>query len=183
METAVKTSTKTKWALDPTHSEIVFKVKHLMITNVKGEFRKFNAEIESNGQDFTNASIKATIDASSIFTNEDNRDGHLKSGDFFDVENHKELTFVGTSFTKKGEDEYDLSGKLTIKGVTKDVTFSVEFGGVAKDPWGNEKAGFSLSGKINRTDFGLNWNAALETGGVIVSEEVRINAEVQFIKK
>ena len=183
METTVKTSTKTKWALDPTHSELVFKVKHLMITNVKGEFRKFNAEIESDGKDFTNASIKATIDASSIFTNEDNRDGHLKSPDFFDVENHKELSFVGTSFNRKGEDEYELTGKLTIKGVTKEVTFTVEFGGVTKDPWGNEKAGFSLSGKINRTDFGLNWNAALETGGVLVSEEVRINAEVQFIKK
>lgn len=183
METTVKTSTKTKWALDPTHSEIVFKVKHLMITNVKGEFRKFNAEIESEGRDFSNASIKATVDASSIFTNEDNRDGHLKSADFFDVENYKELSFVGTSFNKKGEDEYELTGKLTIKGVTKDVTFSVEFGGVTKDPWGNEKAGFSLSGKINRTDFGLNWNAALEAGGVLVSEEVKINAEVQFVKK
>jgi polyisoprenoid-binding protein YceI len=183
METTAKTSTKTKWALDPTHSELVFKVKHLMITNVKGEFRKFNAEIESDGKDFSNASIKATIDASSIFTNEDNRDGHLKSPDFFDVENHKELSFVGTSFKKKGEDEYELTGKLTIKGVTKDVTFTVEFGGVTKDPWGNEKAGFSLSGKINRTDFGLNWNAALETGGVLVSEEVKINAEMQFVKK
>jgi polyisoprenoid-binding protein YceI len=183
METTVKTSTKTKWVLDPTHSELVFKVKHLMITNVKGEFRKFNAEIESDGKDFTNASIKATIDASSIFTNEDNRDGHLKSADFFDVENYKELAFVGTSFTRKGEDEYQLNGKLTIKGVTKDVTFTVEFGGVTKDPWGNEKAGFSLNGKINRTDFGLNWNAALETGGVLVSEEVKISAEVQFVKK
>lgn len=183
METAVKTSTKTKWTLDPTHSEVVFKVKHLMITNVKGEFRKFNAEIESDGKDFTNASIKATIDASSIFTNEDNRDAHLKSADFFDVENYKELAFAGTSFTKKGEDEYELKGKLTIKGVTKDVAFTVEFGGVSKDPWGNEKAGFSLNGKINRTDFGLNWNAALEAGGVLVSEEVKISAEVQFVKK
>lgn len=183
METTVKTAAKTKWVLDPTHSEIVFKVKHLMITNVKGEFRKFNAEIESEGTDFANASIKATIDASSIYTNEDNRDGHLKSAEFFDVENYKELAFVGTSFKRKGEDEYELIGKLTIKGVTKDVTFTVEFGGVTKDPWGNEKAGFSLNGKINRTDFGLNWNAALEAGGVLVSEEVKINAEVQFVKK
>ncbi len=183
METTVKTSTKTKWAIDPTHSEIVFKVKHLMITNVKGEFRKFNVEIESDGKDFTNASISATIDASSIFTNEDNRDGHLKSADFFDVENYKELFFVGTSFNRKGEDEYELNGKLTIKNITKDVTFSVEFGGITKDPWGNEKAGFSLNGKINRTDFGLNWNAALEAGGVLVSEEVKISAEVQFVKK
>ncbi|MBI1770714.1 MAG: polyisoprenoid-binding protein [Bacteroidetes bacterium] len=183
METTVKTYAKTKWAIDPTHSEIVFKVKHLMITNVKGEFRKFNAEIESDGKDFTNALVRATIDASSIFTNEDNRDAHLKSADFFDAENYKELSFVGTSFKRKGEDEYELKGKLTIKGVTKDVTFTVEFGGITKDPWGNEKAGFSLNGKINRTDFGLNWNAALEAGGVLVSEEVKISAEVQFVKQ
>jgi polyisoprenoid-binding protein YceI len=183
METAVKTSTRTKWAIDPTHSEIVFKVKHLMITNVKGEFRKFNAEIESEGKDFTNASIRATIDASSIFTNEDKRDGHLKSADFFDAENYKELSFVGSSFKRKSEDEFELTGKLTIKNVTKDVTFAVEFGGINKDPWGNEKAGFSLTGKINRTDFGLNWNAALEAGGVLVSEEVKISAEVQFVKQ
>jgi polyisoprenoid-binding protein YceI len=183
METAVKTSNKTKWAIDPTHSEIAFKVKHLMITNVKGEFRKFHAEIESDGKDFTNASVQATIDASSIFTNEESRDAHLKSADFFDAENYKEITFVGTSFTRKSEDEYVLNGKLTIKGVTKDVNFTVEFGGITKDPWGNEKVGFSLNGKINRTDFGLNWNAALEAGGVLVSEEVKISAEVQFVKK
>jgi polyisoprenoid-binding protein YceI len=173
----------TKWVLDPTHSEIVFKVKHLMITNVKGEFRKFDAEVYSNGKDFSNAEIKATIDASSIFTNNDDRDGHLKSGDFFDVENYPELTFTGSSLKKVDDEEYKLHGMLTIKGVSKEVILNVEFGGVNKDPWGNEKAGFSLNGKINRKDWGLNWNAALETGGVLVSEEVKINCEIQLVKQ
>lgn len=181
--TTVKTSTKTKWALDSTHSELVFKVRHMMITNVKGEFRKFDASILSTGTDFTKSSIDVTIDAASIFTNEDKRDGHLKSADFFDVENYPTLTFKGTSFKKVGEDEYKLTGELTIKGVSKEVELDVEFGGINKDPWGNEKAGFSLEGKINRKDFGLNWNAALETGGVLVSEEVKISAEVQFVKQ
>jgi polyisoprenoid-binding protein YceI len=182
METTIATGTKTKWVLDGTHSELTFKVKHLMITNVKGEFRKFNAELESVGEDFTKAAINVTIDASSIFTNEDQRDGHLKSADFFDVANHPSLTFKGTSFKKVDNENYKLTGILTIKGVSKEVILDVEFGGINKDPWGNQKAGFSLNGKINRKDWGLNWNAALETGGVLVSEEVKIAAEVQFVK-
>ena len=182
MET-VAVSAKTKWTLDPTHSEIIFKVKHLMITNVKGEFRKFKAEVNSNGSDFSKASISATIDATSIFTNEDARDGHLKGADFFDVENHPELTFTGTSFNKIDDENYQLKGILTIKGISKEIALDVEFGGINKDPWGNEKAGFSLNGKINRKDWGLNWNAALETGGVLVSDEVKISAEVQFVKQ
>ena len=180
MET-VLTATKTKWVADLTHSELNFKVKHLMITNVKGTFRKFEAEIDD--EDFTKAKINASIDATSIFTNDDNRDNHLKSADFFDVENHPTLSFVGTSFKKVDDDNYKLVGSLTIKGISKEVKFDVEFGGINKDPWGNEKAGFSLTGKINRKDWGLNWNAALETGGVLVSEEVKISAEVQFVKQ
>src|SRR6185369_3083899 len=183
METTVKTSNKTKWSVDPTHSEIVFKVKHLMITNVKGEFRKFTAEINAEGDDFSKASISATIDASSIFTNEDNRDGHLKSADFFDVANYPELKFTGTSFKKIDDENYQLKGVLTIKGVSNEISLDVEFGGINKDTWGNEKTGFSINGKINRKDWGLNWNAALETGGVLVSDEVKISAEVQFIKQ
>lgn len=175
------TAVKTKWVIDPTHSEITFRVKHLMISNVKGEFRKFTAEIL--GDDFSAASIRASIDAASIFTNEDNRDNHLRSADFFDVENHPELTFEGTSFKKMDDENYLLKGNLTIKGISQEVTFDVEFGGVGKDPWGNEKAGFSLQGKINRKDWGLNWNAALEAGGVLVSDEVRLIAEVQFVKQ
>lgn len=173
----------TNWGIDPTHSEILFKVKHLMITNVKGEFRKFTASLTSDGHNFSKAAINVSIDASSVFTNEENRDNHLKSADFFDVENHKEITFTGTSFEQKNDENYTLTGMLNIKGVSKEITLDVEFGGVNKDPWGNEKAGFSVSGKINRKDFGLNWNAALETGGVLVSDEVRINAEVQFVKQ
>ena len=173
----------TKWVLDPTHSEILFKVKHLMITNVKGEFRKFNASLTSDGSNFSKAAVSVTIDADSVFTNEENRDNHLKGADFFDVENNKEITFVGTSFDKIDEDNFTLKGMLTIKGVSKEISLDVEIGGIHKDPWGNEKAGFAISGKINRKDFGLNWNAALETGGVLVSEEVKINAEVQFVKQ
>ncbi len=180
--TTLKPSTKTKWALDPTHSELAFKVRHMMITNVKGEFRKFDGSLLTEGLDFTKSSIDVTIDASSIFTNEDKRDDHLKSGDFFDVENYPTLLFQGKSFKKLYDDEYKLKGVLTIKGVSKEIELDVEFGGINKDPWGNEKAGFSVEGKINRKDFGLNWNAALETGGVLVSEEVKISAEVQFVR-
>lgn len=180
----MKTTTEsiaTKWMLDPTHSELTFKVKHLMIANVKGEFRKFSAEIA--GEDFTKSPISVTIDAASIFTNEDQRDGHLRSADFFDVENYPTLTFRSTSLKQVDDDDYKLKGILTIKGVSKEVELDVEFGGLNKDPYGNQKAGFSLEGKINRKDFGLNWNAALETGGVLVSEEVKIGAEVQFVKQ
>ena len=172
-----------KWVLDPAHSEILFKVKHMMITNVKGEFRKFNAEVESKGISFIGSTIKGTIDASSVFTNTDDRDNHLNSADFFDVNNYKELSFNGSELTKVEKDKYQLKGNLTIKGITKPVVFDVEFGGINKDPWGNEKAGFSLDGKINRKDWGLSWNAALETGGVLVSDEVRINAELQLVRQ
>lgn len=174
-------NTNQKWILDPAHSELLFKVKHLMISNVKGEFKSFNAEID--GADFQTANVTLTIDAASVYTNNDDRDNHLKSGDFFDVENHKEITFKSTSFKHKAGDDYTLTGLLTIKGVTKEVTLNVEFGGINKDPWGNKKAGFSVNGKINRKDWGLNWNAALETGGVLVSEEVQIMAELQFLNK
>jgi len=172
---------KTKWVLDPAHSELLFKVKHLMISNVKGEFKNFRAEI--NGEDLESSTVKAAIDSASIFTNNEDRDNHLKSADFFDVENHKEITFVSTVFKKEKKDNYLLTGKLSIKGVSKEVTLQVEFGGINKDPWGNEKAGFSITGKINRKDWGLNWNSALETGGVLVSDEVQIIGEVQFLKK
>lgn len=174
-------ATKTKWVLDPTHSELVFKVKHLMISNVKGQFNKFSSEIE--GEDITQSHINVTIDTASVSTNDEKRDGHLKSADFFDVENHANINFSSTSFKKIDGANYLLKGLLTIKGISKEITLNVEFGGTNKDPWGNNKAGFSFAGKINRKDWGLNWNSALETGGVLVSEEVRINGEVQFVKK
>ncbi len=181
MKTAIETATATKWVLDPSHSEINFKVRHLMISNVKGEFRKFTAQV--NGEDFTASTIEAEIDATSIFTNDDKRDEHLKSGDFFDVVQHPSISFTGKSFKKLDESNYTLAGALVIKGISKDVSLDVEFGGLNTDPWGNKKAAFSISGKINRKDWGLTWNATLETGGVLVSDEIRINAELQFIKQ
>lgn len=172
----------TTWAFDPTHSELTFKVKHLMITNVKGEFRNYQATLASDGENFGGATAGATIEVGSIYTNNDDRDGHLKSGDFFDAEQFPQITFESTKFEKIDAEEGKLTGNLTIKGVTKEVTLDVEFGGISKDPWGNVKAGFSVNGKINRNDFNLGWNAALETGGVLVSEEVKIAAEIQFVK-
>lgn len=185
METATTTTPTltTTWALDPSHSEIVFKVKHLMISNVKGEFKKLNAQIITLGSDFANAKVQATIDAASVSTNDDGRDAHLRGADFFDVEKHPELTFTGSSFKHISGSDYKLIGELRIKGVARPVELDVDFGGINKDPWGHEKAGFSVSGKINRKDWGLNWNAALETGGVLVSEDVRIHAELQFVKQ
>ena len=181
--TTVKAPAKTIWALDPTHSELAFKVRHMMISNVKGEFGKFDASITTVGDDFSKSEIDVTIDASSVSTHQEQRDGHLRSGDFFDAEKYPTLTFKSSSLKKVHEDEFKLKGILTIKGVSKEVELGVEFGGVRKDPYGKEKAGFTVEGKINRTDFGLTWNAALETGGVLVSEEVKISAEVQFVKQ
>jgi polyisoprenoid-binding protein YceI len=171
----------TTWQLDPTHSELGFKVKHLMITNIKGEFRNFSAEID--GEDFSKAAISAMIDTSSIFTNEDNRDAHLKNADFFDVDNHKEMTFKGSSLTKIDDENFELTGILSIKGISKEIKLGVEYGGTSTDPWGNEKMGFSINGKINRSDYGLNFNAPLETGGFLLGEEVKISADLQFVKK
>jgi polyisoprenoid-binding protein YceI len=174
---------KTKWNVDPTHSEIGFKVKHMMITNVSGSFGKFDVQVETNDNDFSTASIDFTADINSITTANADRDNHLKSPDFFDGANHPQLKFVSTKMEKKDDENYELSGNLTIRDVTKPVKLAVEFGGIGKDPWGNEKAGFTITGKINRTDFKLNWNAALETGGVLVSEDVKLYADVQLVKK
>ena len=171
----------TTWQLDPTHSEIGFKVKHLMITNIKGEFRNFSAAID--GEEFSKAAISAMIDTSSIFTNEDNRDAHLKNADFFDVDNHKEMTFKGSSLNKIDDENFELTGMLSIKGISKEIKLDLEYGGTSTDPWGNEKMGFSINGKINRSDYGLNFNAALETGGFLLGEEVKISADLQFVKK
>jgi polyisoprenoid-binding protein YceI len=177
-------SVKTKWVIDPAHSEFGFKVKHLMITNVKGKFRDVDAEIFTHGNDFLTAEIVVRIKSASIDTGEAKRDAHLKSPDFFDVENHPELVFVGKKLEKTNdEDKYVLYGELTIKGVTVPVKLDVEFTGTMKDPWGNEKFGFEIEGKINRKDWELNWNTALETGGVLVGDEVRINCEVQLVKE
>jgi len=180
META--TTTTTKWAIDPSHSEIQFKVKHLMISTVTGSFKEFGAEAELEGDDLSNGQVSFWANTASIFTNDEKRDAHLRSGDFFDSEKFEKLSFKSTKVEGSGNN-WKVTGDLTIKDVTKPVTLDVEWSGMAKDPWGNTKAGLNLSGKIDRKEFGLNWNAALEAGGVLVSDEVRILAEVQLAKQ
>lgn len=177
------TETLTKWTIDPMHSQLGFKVKHLMFTNVRGKFDEYKADIYTIGNDFTTVKIEVTIDPISINTNDEQRDGHLRSADFFDVENCKEIIFKSTSYEKtKKNGNYSLFGDLTIKGITKRIRLEMESGGILKDPWGNEKAIFNITGRIRRRDWGLNWNAALEAGGVLVSEEVWINCEIQLTR-
>lgn len=175
---------KTKWGIDSTHSEIAFKVKHLMITNVKGVFKEFEASIYTTGEDFMTSEIDFWMNPASVDTGVADRDTHLKSSDFFDVENFKQIHFLGNTYEKVDNDgSYALYGDLTIKDITRQIKLDVEFGGVMKDPWGNEKAGFTINGKINRKDFGLVWNATLEAGGVLVSDDVRISCEVELVKQ
>lgn len=172
-----------KWKIDPSHSEIQFKVKHLMLTTVTGYFRKFDLEVETSSEDFTTAkSIEFTAEIDSIDTNNQQRDTHLKSADFFNAEAHAQLRFTGTRYEVKG-DKAKLQGNLTIRGVTKPLILDVEFGGVVVDPYGQTKAGFTVSGKISRKEFGLTWNAVTEAGNVVVSDEIRINAEIQLVKQ
>jgi len=173
---------ETKWAIDPTHSKVAFKVKHLMISNVLGNFKEFEGQVSTDGDDFSTAEINFSLNAASIDTEMADRDGHLKSPDFFDAEKYPKITFSGKGMKDLGDEMFELTGDLTIKDVTKSVTLTVEYGGIMSDPWGNVKAGFSLSGKINRKDFGLNWNAALEAGGVLVGEEVKISGDIELAK-
>lgn len=167
----------TKWTLDPAHSEITFRVKHMMISNVKGQFTEFSAEIDSNDESFKNARTTAAIVTASVNTNNADRDNHLRSAEFFNAEQYPTITFETDAMNSA------VTGNLSINGITKPVQLDVDFGGINVDPWGNTKAGFSFEGKINRKDFGLNWNAALETGGVLVSDEVKIAGELQFVKQ
>ena len=183
METTLVT-TQTRWAIDPAHCEIAFKVRHLMIAHVKGSFKTFDASIYTNSNDFTTAEVDLWIDPSSIFTGDTKRDEHLKSPDFFDVEKHKQITFTSSTMGKPDADgNLELWGELTMLGVTNNVKLNVQFGGIAKDPSGNEKAGLTLTGVINRSDWGLVWNATIETGGLMVSDEVTISCEVELINK
>ena len=166
----------TTWALDSAHSELGFSVKHMMFTKVNGTFDAFEASLESN-EDFTAATLKGKIEVASVNTRNEQRDGHLKSPDFFDVENHPAIEFAAENVSLAGG---TIPGTLTMRGVSKPVELHVEFHGTGKDPWGNTKAGVSFETKINRKDFGLNWNAALEAGGVLVGEDVTIRGEIQF---
>jgi polyisoprenoid-binding protein YceI len=173
----------TKWVLDPMHAEVTFKVKHMMISNVSGKFTKFAATVETEGEDFMTAKVDFTAEMDSIDTGNEQRDGHLKSPDFFDAAQFPEVKFVATKYDNVDNDgSYEVYGDLTLHGVTKNVKFDAEFGGVIKDPWGNTRAGITVSGKINRKDFGLTWSGVTEAGSLIVSEEVRVHVELEFVK-
>lgn len=172
---------KEKWVIDASHSEVGFRIKHLMISSVSGQFNQFDASIYTTGDDFRTAEVDCWLDVNSIDTNDAQRDAHLKSADFFDAEKFPQISFTKDSVENVDNDgSYELWGNLTIKGITKKVKLDVEFGGIVKDPWGNEKAVFTVNGKVNRKDWGLNWNAVLETGGILVGEEVRIHCEIQL---
>lgn len=170
------------YKIDPTHSEITFKVKHMMITNVSGSFTKFDASMESDAADFSDAKISFEADVNSINTNNEQRDGHLKSDDFFAAVKFPKLAFQSSKLVKKGEDKYVLKGNLTLRGTTKEVELAVEFGGTMTDPYGQVKSGFEINGTINRKDFGLTWDALTEAGGIVVSNEVKLHLNVQMIK-
>jgi polyisoprenoid-binding protein YceI len=174
----------TTWVLDPTHSLVQFKVKHLMITNTTGTFNKYEVSAETEGEDFTTAKVSFTADTDSVDTGNEQRDGHLKSADFFDSAKFPQLKFVATKYESVDDDgSYELYGDLTIRDITKSVKFDVEFGGVIKDPWGNTRAGFAISGKIKRKDFGLVWNMTTEAGGFVVGDDVKVHVEIELIKQ
>lgn len=176
--------TKTKWAIDPAHSEIGFKVKHLMFANVRGYFKEFTSRIYTTGDDFMSAEIEVTINAASVDTRIQQRDDHLRSADFFEADTFKEIKFRGNTFVATDrEARFEMYGELIIKGVTNEIKLDVEFGGVVKDPSGAEKALFTIEGKINRRDWGLNYHSVLETGGLVVSEDVWIHCDIQLIKE
>ena len=173
----------TFWKVDPAHSEVQFKVKHLMITTVTGYFRRFDLAVETEDEDFTQAKmIEFTADASSIDTNSEQRDTHLRSADFFDVEKFGQIRYSGKVLERSGND-YELTGELTIRGVTKPVTVNVQFGGIVVDPYGQTKAGFEVTGKISRKEFGLVWNAMTEAGQVVVGDEIKLLCEIQVIRQ
>ncbi len=171
------------YKIDTAHSEISFKVKHLMITHVTGSFQKFDAIMESSADDFSDAKISFDAEADSISTNNEQRDTHLKSDDFFSAAQFPKISFVSSAFTKKSGSDYSLKGDLTIKGITKPVELAVDFGGAVTDPYGQNKAGFEITGKISRAAFGLTWSAATEAGGVVVGDEIKLNLSVQMIKQ
>ncbi|MBA3829803.1 MAG: YceI family protein [Taibaiella sp.] len=173
----------TKWNLDAAHSEVQFKVRHMMITNVTGSFSKFDATVETDGDDLTTVKATFTADVDSISTNNEQRDNHLKSPDFFDATNHPQLKFESTSMEKVDEENYKLHGNVTMRSTTHPITLDVEYGGSLKDPYGYIRAGFTITGKINRKEFGLNWSALTEAGGLVVSDDVKIHVSVEFIKE
>ena len=175
--------TATKWAVDPMHSEVQFKVKHLVISTVSGFFKSFEGSMETTGDDFDDAEISFALDIDSVDTNQSQRDGHLKSPEFFDAEQFPKITFKSTSFKKTGDETYKLTGDLTIKGITKPVTLDAEFGGSADDFYGNTKAGFEVTGKINRKEFGLTWNGVTDAGSIVLGEDIKLLINIQLAKQ
>ena len=171
------------WSLDPTHSELQFKIKHLMISTVTGQFNQFKAAIETEDDDFANANVHFEATVASVSTNNEQRDAHLKNGDFFDAAKYPLITFESEKMERVNDDEYKLHGTLTIRGVSKKIILGAEFGGITKDPWGNTRTGFSVTGKINRQDFGMSFGAVSETGGLLLGDDVKIIANVQFVKE
>jgi polyisoprenoid-binding protein YceI len=184
MSTATATpATTTTWNLDPAHSAAEFKVKHMMISNVKGSFRALSGVLNLDEADVTGSSVEAFLPVATLSTGDEQRDGHLKSADFFDAEKFPTITFKSNEVKRTGEGEYAVTGDLTLRGVTKPVTFAVEGPSApGKDPWGNLRIGLSATTRINRKEFGLTWNSALEAGGVLVGDEVGLTLDVQFIK-
>jgi polyisoprenoid-binding protein YceI len=180
--TETATAVATAWKIDPSHSHVEFAVRHLMITTVKGRFGEVNGTLYGDETDLGNASIELTIPVSTIDTRDAQRDAHLRSADFFEAEKYPEIRFRSRKIARTGDDTFAVDGDLTIRDVTKPITLIVTAGGHAKDPWGGERVGYSTTAKINRKDFGLNWNQALEAGGVLVGDEVRISAELEFLR-
>jgi polyisoprenoid-binding protein YceI len=179
----MSTQTVSKWAIDPSHSEISFKIKHLVVTTLTGKFDTFEGTLESANEDFSDAKISFSADVASINTGNADRDGHLKSDDFFNAETFPKLIFNSTSFTKTGDTEYKLVGDITLRDVTKPIELSVEYGGTIVDPWGNTKAGFEINGKLKRKEFGLKWDAITEAGGAVVSDEIKLHLNIELAKQ
>lgn len=177
------TQSATKWAIDPSHSEISFKVKHLVVTTLTGKFDSFEGSLETANEDFSDAKISFTADVASINTGNKDRDGHLQSDDFFNATAFPKLVFNSTGFTKTGDAEYKLTGDITIRDITKPIELTVEYGGTMVDPWGNTKAGFEINGKLKRKEFGLKWDAITEAGGAVVSDEIKLHLNVQVVKQ
>jgi len=172
-----------KWTIDTAHSEVTFKVRHLVISNVSGKFTSFEGTVDAGKDDFSDAVISFTADIESITTGNEQRDGHLKSPDFFDAANHPKLSFASTAVSKVKGSDYIVKGNLTIKGVSKPVELEVEFGGVQKDFYGRTIAGFEINGKINRQDYGLTWSAVTETGGIVVADDVKLHINTELVKE
>jgi len=174
---------ETKWKVDPTHSEVGFKVKHMMITNVNGSFGSFDANASTNGDDFSSAQFSFSADIDSINTGVADRDTHLKSDDFFNASEYPKLNFKSTSVESKGNGELAITGELSIRDVTKQIVLDAEFGGIVVDPYGQTKAGLTINGKVKRSEYGLKWSAITEAGSIVVSDEIKMIAELQFVKQ